>query len=122
MSLESKPVQAKTRRLIVSLCPKMGASSVIQRIAYEATPSPSIPQALGGDWPIPSVSEHSAGTTQWLHPQTLISVSQQEGLLSSPLYQEKTEAGGRAPWVHTADPGGLGHWLLTPTVTGPVWV
>lgn len=24
--------------------------------------------------------------------------------------------------MHTADPGGLGHWLLAPTVTGPVWV
>lgn len=112
----------KFRPLIVSFCPKLGASSVSQGTACGATASPSIPQALGGDLPIPSVLEHSTGTTQWFHLQTLIRVSQQEALLSSPLYQEKTEAGGRAPWVHTANSGGLGYWFLTPTVTGPVWV
>lgn len=76
-------------------------------IACGATTTPRISRALGGDWLVSGVSELSVGIPTGFI-LTLIHVSQQEALLPSPLYQEETEAGGRAPWVHTAKLEDLG--------------
>ena len=75
----------------VSLCPKWDAASKLGQLA--GLPCPQHFPNPGKRLALFPVSEHSAGTTHGLRPQTLLHVFQQGALLSSPLHQEETEAG-----------------------------
>lgn len=95
LSLASKPVWAGSRSHSVSFCPKQSAASESGQLV--------------GLPPTGFVFRPSFFSSRRLCYHLLFT-------------RRKLRQGAGAPWVHTPDPGGLGHQRLRPAVTGPVWV